>query len=689
MINSVQQALAANLDMQAMYELVGDKIRDIFDAQAADIAIYDLDAGVVHYPYGIERGVRYPDEPTPLGGINRYLLDERKAIFVNQDFAGWLAARGIEAKVLQGDSALSVLFVPLIVGDEVRGRISLQNVDREDAFSDSDLRLLSTLASSLAVALENARLFDETKRLLTETDERAAELAVINSVQQALAANLDMQAMYELVGEKIRDIFDAQVVDIGIYRLRRRVDPLPVHDRTRRPISRRADPLGSCAMSTGGPARPVSRVMINDVLAWDGWRARRQDPGPAGRTVAVRALRLRSSVGDEVRGRISLQNLDRSDAFTDGDLRLLSTLASSLAVALENARLFDETKRLLAETDERAAELAVINSIQQGLAAKLDMQSMYDLVGEQDPARSSTRKVVGIDIYDIGDRPRRISHTPSSAASDLPDEPIPLIGFRKVALEIQGSPCSSTSDLERMAAEAAASRRSSRARWRCPCRLRAAHRRGRGPRPHLLQNVDHEDAFSDSDLRLLSTLASSLAVALENARLFDETKRLLAETDERAAELAVVNSVQRGLAENLDMQSMYELVGEKIREIFDAQVVTVAVYDQDAGTMRAPYAIERGVRFSDWEVDATVIRNRPTVDQHSRADRRERGLGGIRSTQMVSAAWPSSENRRSPWSSPPSWPAIKCAGRCRSRTSIASTRSANRTCACSPPWQRA
>ena len=56
------------------------------------------------------------------------------------------------------------------------------------------------------------------------------------------------------------------------------------------------------------------------------------------------------------------------------DVRLLTTLAGSLAVALENARLFDETQRLLAETNERAAELAIINSVQQGLAEKLDMQ---------------------------------------------------------------------------------------------------------------------------------------------------------------------------------------------------------------------------------------------------------------------------------------------------------------------------
>ena len=70
-----------------------------------------------------------------------------------------------------------------------------------------------------------------------------------------------------------------------------------------------------------------------------------------------------------------------------------------------------------------------------------------------------------------------------------------------------------------------------------------------------------------------------MGVALENARLFDETKRLLAETNERAAELALINDVQRGLAEQLDMQAMYDLVGDRIQAIFDAQVVDIGVVD--------------------------------------------------------------------------------------------------------------
>ena len=107
-----------------------------------------------------------------------------------------------------------------------------------------------------------------------------------------------------------------------------------------------------------------------------------------------------------------------------------------------------------------------------------------------------------------------------------------------------------------------------------------------------LQNLDREHAFSDADVRLLTTLAGSLSIALENARLFEETRQ-------RNAELALVNDVQRGLAENLDMQSMYDLVGDRIQEIFDAQVVDIALLDPATGRIHFAYEIERGVRFHD------------------------------------------------------------------------------------------
>ena len=57
--------------------------------------------------------------------------------------------RSLELNVISGsEHPKSLLFVPLIIGDKVKSYVSFQNVDKENAFSDSDVRLLETLANS-------------------------------------------------------------------------------------------------------------------------------------------------------------------------------------------------------------------------------------------------------------------------------------------------------------------------------------------------------------------------------------------------------------------------------------------------------------------------------------------------------------------------------------------------------------
>ena len=162
----------------------------------------------------MRRGKRDWDEPMPQNdGLELYWQRTRQPFVVNEN----LKQRWIEIGMEWDDfiKLKSYLAVPLFVGDELVAGISLQNEERENAFSELDVRLLQTLANSMSVALENARLFDETQRLLKETEQRAAELQIINSVQLGLASKLDIQAIYDLVGDEIRNIFDAQVVLIA------------------------------------------------------------------------------------------------------------------------------------------------------------------------------------------------------------------------------------------------------------------------------------------------------------------------------------------------------------------------------------------------------------------------------------------------------------------------------------------
>ncbi|MGH3050863.1 MAG: GAF domain-containing protein, partial [Gaiellaceae bacterium] len=206
LINGVQEAIAGELDQQAIYDAVGDKIRAIFDAQVVSIVTLDEATGLVREPYLIERGERLHTEPSSPSGFTKHVLETRETLLLAENLE--VEAERYGSTIAAGEFSKSVLFVPLVTGGRATGVVSLQNIDREHAFGESDQQLLETLAGSLSVALENARLVHETRL-------RNAELALINGVQDAIAGELDPQAIYDAVGDRIQAIFDAQVVDIS------------------------------------------------------------------------------------------------------------------------------------------------------------------------------------------------------------------------------------------------------------------------------------------------------------------------------------------------------------------------------------------------------------------------------------------------------------------------------------------
>src|SRR4051794_31188174 len=567
LINSVQDALAGELELQAIYDAVGDKLQKIFDAQVVDIAVYEETSGLVHFPYVIERGERLHTDPIELTGFREHVLQTRAPLML-EDITPEVSERYGNPGFLDGEPSRSALFVPLFGGGKVTGFLSLQNVDRAHAFGESDQQLLETLAGSLSVALENARLVHETRQ-------RNAELALINSVQEALAGELEMQAIYDVVGDKIQEIFDAQVVDIGLYDFAAGLTRYPYTIERGVRFPDEPTPM-AISPSTAELLEKKAPILINDVPARD------RERGEAAPVVqgepALSVLFAPLISGDEVRGRISLQNLDRTNAFSENDVRLLTTLAGSLSVALENARLVHETR-------QRNAELALISGVQEAIAGELDSQAIYDAVGDR-LREVFDAQVVAITTLDETTGFTRFPYI-IERGERLQADPIPAGGFTKYVLETR-EPLLIAEDMD---AEAE--------------RYGSATLAGENTKSGLfvplvtgdkatgvisLQNADREHAFGESDQQLLETLAGSLSVALENARLVHETRQ-------RNAELALINSVQDAIAGELDDQAIYDAVGDKIREIFDAQVVSIRTLDETTGLMRFAYIIERGERL--------------------------------------------------------------------------------------------
>jgi serine phosphatase RsbU (regulator of sigma subunit) len=395
-INSIQQGLASHLEVQAIYDLVGEKIRAIFKAQIVMISTYDPHTDTIEHRYAIEQGERvYAPGQFPIRGFRTQIVQTRQPVLVGSYVAEQAAILG--QPTLPGTiTPKTWLGVPMLVGDQVTGILSLQNVEMENAFSESDVRLLQTLAASMSVALENARLFDETQHLLKETKQRNAELAIINSVQAGLASQLDMKAIYELVGDKIREIFDANTVVLATFDLdkdlmhrhytieqgkRYYFEPMPIPK------------IWSYFIRQGQPA-----LINNNLLE----TMQQIDPDfkvPAGE-VPKCSLTVPLKIRGELRGAISLQNVNHENAFSESDLRLLETLANSMSVALENARLWEQEKIYLMGLEH---EFAIGREIQAGFLPDILPQPQgWEIAASLQPAR----EVAG-DFYDVFELPEK------------------------------------------------------------------------------------------------------------------------------------------------------------------------------------------------------------------------------------------------------------------------------------------
>jgi sigma-B regulation protein RsbU (phosphoserine phosphatase) len=222
-INSIQLALASQLEVQSIYDLVVEKIRDIFDAQIVMISTYDPQTDSIEHRYAIERGERvYAPGKFPIRGFRTQIVKTRQPVLVGTEVAEEAARLG--QPTLPGTiTPKTWLGVPMLVGDQVTGILSLQNIEQENAFDDSDVRLLQTLAASMSVALENARLWEQEKIYLTALEH---EFEVGREIQAGFLPEIlpqpkgweiaaSLQPAREVDGD-FYDVFDLPVDKIGL-----------------------------------------------------------------------------------------------------------------------------------------------------------------------------------------------------------------------------------------------------------------------------------------------------------------------------------------------------------------------------------------------------------------------------------------------------------------------------------------
>jgi nitrate/nitrite-specific signal transduction histidine kinase len=93
-------------------------------------------------------------------------------------------------------------------------------------------------------------------------------------------------------------------------------------------------------------------------------------------------------------------------------------------------------------------------------------------------------------------------------------------------------------------------------------------------------------------------LAAQAAVALDNvrfaAKLEQKVAKRTAQLEQRANELTLINSIQQGVAAELNFQTIIDLVGDKLREIYGQKDLGIRIYDPESNVVHFPYTYENG-----------------------------------------------------------------------------------------------
>ena len=328
-INAVQQALASRLSMQGIHDAVGDRLRSSFPQADVAIRLFDSDGLRAHCPFYFEAGQRLAVAPTLISQSRIATHVQRTGESVLLDAAS--AVRWVTADTLIPGTRneKSGVFVPWRSAGRVCGLLQLLDMERDDAFDSADVRLLETLAASMSVALENARLFDETQRLLEETEQRAAELAVINSIQQGVSGSLEFQRIVDLVGDKLHEVLHCEDISIRWWDEEAGLThPLYVYEHGVR--------LHLAAQSPK-PGGITDRILRNREIFVAGTSQEQAAMGQSaypGTDQSQSWLAVPIVGSNRVLGRIQIEDHQRQHAFGPAEVRLLQTVAASMGVAL-------------------------------------------------------------------------------------------------------------------------------------------------------------------------------------------------------------------------------------------------------------------------------------------------------------------------------------------------------------------
>ena len=390
-LNRIGQVITSILDLHRALAIIADHAAWLLDVEAASVILYDQGSGDLWFGAASGYGARFVRNRRLARGKGTvdWVIQQGEPLLIpdaSKDprfFDEWDGASSFATR--------SILCVPLKAKGQVIGAIEALN-KQSGLFDREDLTLLTSMAASAAIAIENARLYEQAQQEIAERTRVEARLRKLNRALRTLSECHEAMAWARDEGELLQEVCRL-LVEVGRHRLawvgfaeqrgRKRIEAqtwaghnegfLEIIPLTWSEVEPACDPMGT-AIRTRRPC------LVKDLCAEPAcahWldEARKRGYGSA--------IALPLIADDQILGGLTIYGTD-PDAFDAEEVNLLKELANDLAFGLMALRTRAERDRLYDELQDHATKLEeTVTERTRELQFERDRtQSILEAVGE-------------------------------------------------------------------------------------------------------------------------------------------------------------------------------------------------------------------------------------------------------------------------------------------------------------------
>ncbi|MCC7206236.1 MAG: GAF domain-containing protein [Anaerolineae bacterium] len=479
------RAFTSTLDLSDVAEKVFDELSDLLHPDSLTLRLLEPDGALVLLA---QRGLNTPSRQTPPPSVE-LALQSGKSIMLPQDSA--------DVDALHDQGLQSLLVIPLVSQEKAFGALSL-GYRKARAVTGRQRQLVEAMVNQAATAIRNAQLFSQTD---AELDNRVAELSSIEAISRKISGSLDLDAIIADVLETALQVTRADLCGFAL--VTEDPESLSLVERYRQ-----GDLLPPIVQSVRRNEGVIGRVLRSGEIANIGDTDADPDYYPSSLPHMRSELCVPIINNGERVGALNVES-SRRDGFTKSDERFLVNLAEHAAIALGNARLFNERQQQI-ET------LIKLRNLSLELLSSSTLQEVMNLIVEYTLIIAQA-KDVHLYLYDAATDTLTFGaslwldgrQNVEASRPSRDGRTYQVVHSRRMLLIPVMRDIQAPGEFRTVGYGAIA---------RIPLR--------RGDQVFGVLIITWRDAhyYTDNETRIFDLVASQAAIAIENARLFEEVR---------------------------------------------------------------------------------------------------------------------------------------------------------------------